>query len=122
MGEGLKARTANVLASSLREGRTGNQQRKFWRRARTVTESPQLARPVGEPSLVRWASDWAGEWARMPTRPLRERGRPMAPEFETRTSFDWTAPRQTQLSLSSGQWVGAGLFAGPPSACSRCIT
>src|SRR5512135_104007 len=70
------------------KGPSLNQQRKFWRSARTVTESPQLANPVGEPSLVRWASEWAGEWARVPTSPWRGSGRLITSEFGTRTLLD----------------------------------
>lgn len=72
-----------------------------------VRESPQLARPVGEPSQVRW---WRG-WARWIGGAKRKSGADVSASGATaRTSFAWTAPRQTQLSLLSGQWAGALSF------------
>ncbi len=57
MGRGHGASVARSAARS-REGRAV-QQRKFWRKARTVRSSPRLASPAGEPSQVRWARSGA---------------------------------------------------------------
>ena len=107
-----EARTACVLAFSLRDGSGGISAAEVLQQGADrdgIAPTGQarrraIARQVGE-RMGRGVVEDADQ-------AVKRQWRADASMPGTRTSADWTAPRQMQLSGSSGQWPGAGLSDG----------